>query len=102
MNNIRKTALGLLVAILAIGFSAFTPNSKTSNYGKQITGPSTHNWIDLSGYTEVFDLVSPLNPGEYRCKEEEITCTGTFSSPPAANQPNPPVTVDGEFEYEPM
>lgn len=102
MNNIRKTALGLLVAIIAIGFSAFTPTAKTSNYGKQITSPSTHNWIDLNGYTEVFDLEAPLNPGEYRCKDDETTCTGSFAAPPVSNQPDPITNVEGQFEYEPM
>lgn len=102
MNNIRKTALGLLVAIIAIGFSAFKPTAKTSNYGKQITSPTTHNWIDLNGYTEVFDLINPLNPGEYRCLEQETTCTATFSSAPAPNQPDPAVKVDGQLEIEPM
>lgn len=102
MNNIRKTALGLLVAIIAIGFSAFTPTAKTSNYGKQIIDSENHNWIDLSGYTEVFDLQAPLNPGEYRCQDEETTCSATFTTPPAANQADPLVKVDGQFEYEPM
>jgi len=42
MNNIKKTGLGLLIAVLAFGFSAFKINKRVNLYRYYKTNPSSY------------------------------------------------------------
>lgn len=100
MKNLKNLAFGLLVAAFALGFSAFKPATRTSVYGKDMNQPTTQ-WIDLSGYQEVFHS-GPLAPGEYRCNDLPETCTGVFDTQPIPGADDPAITEEGSFEYSPL
>ena len=51
MNNIKRTALGLLVAVLAFGFSAFTTYKKRTILVYYKTSLMYPNPTDPRGYT---------------------------------------------------
>ncbi|MES2455673.1 MAG: hypothetical protein V4594_09045 [Bacteroidota bacterium] len=81
MNNIKKTGLGLLVATLALGFSAFTTVRRGSILTYYKTSTTYPNANDPRGYAYY---------EEDRCMDEGSVCSAEWQL-----GMNPPPTIDG-------
>ena len=68
MNNIKKLALGLLVAAFAFGFSAFTStnsNKKTGNFYRY--QPVTYTELAIKDHTNYIRSEESCDDGEHVC-----------------------------------
>ncbi|TRW21063.1 hypothetical protein FMM05_20700 [Flavobacterium zepuense] len=74
MKNSYKFALGLLVAVLAIGFSAFKTNEDVSK--KKL--------VTVTYYHIGNNYVQTVPPANYSCKNDDYNCTVsvTATNPP--------------------
>lgn len=68
MNNIKKLALGLLVAACAFGFSAFTSKTavKKTNYFYRYQ-PTSYTELEVKDYTNYIRSEEPCDDGEHVC-----------------------------------
>lgn len=94
-NNIKKIALSLLVACLAIGFSAFT------NASEEIKNENLFDKV----YYHLGDsyVVATDVPAGYTCQADELSCQIQFTT---ANQPvndDPIAEADlDDYTYTPI